>query len=787
MMKAIVNLKIFEDMRRYKMNEKEMSGILKHYCDAILKYDFEKQQFYVCYDKQFPERENKWYSREELEALHKGTHMYEPDEETAEKNFSLDALMKFRSSDEDCRSFEFRVGFKKLGIYRYEVIMQKTDDSEIIISYRNTHEEIFETALGKAISNAFDGVVYIDTQDGMCMIRNKDGEYKADYAETVSEYIKKYVAEEETERVENETKLSFVVERLKNQQSYSSYATVYSPNGGEVYKKLSFAYVGEGNRIIAMIASDVSDIVNKYSRRIKRYKKESYRDVLTKAYNRKYYEEKLKLKNIAVAGVAMVDIDDFKLCNDIYGHSAGDEVLGRIAETVRSSLEAIDVMVKYGGDEFLLIMPGVTRGEELKEKLERIRRSVDSMTFEEISDIKISISLGGTIARDEAVYEAANRADRLMYIEKSRKNMSVTEEDALKECDGAEKAVKQKVLIVDDSEINRSILANMLKEEFSIITANGGKDCVDKLQQYGTGISLVLLDIIMPETDGFEVLQYMNENGLIENIPVVLISCEKTGSMIKRAYEMGASDYISRPFDVEVVRKRVFNIIKVNMRQRRMTALISRQIYERERNNRVMVDILSRIVEFRNADSGSHVINIQHVTKIILDELMRITNKYKITWEEKNLITVASSLHDVGKISIDEKILNKPGKLTKEEFEIMKTHTTNGEAILKSIPEYSSEKIIRIAAEVCTWHHERYDGGGYPDGISGDDIPISAQIVSIADVYDALVSDRVYKKAIPHDEAIRMICSGECGAFNPILLTCLENVRNSLGKQLRTH
>lgn len=361
--------------------------------------------------------------------------------------------------------------------------------------------------------------------------------------------------------------------------------------------------------------------------------------------------------------------------------------------------------------------------------------------------------------------------------------MVVTEWDEngkKKEENSASEKLKQQILIVDDSEINREILKEILKEDYRILEAANGEKCLEQLERYGTGISLVLLDIVMPEMDGFEVLAAMNQNHWIEDIPVIMISSEDSDSYIRRAYEMGVSDYISRPFDAKIVYQRVLNMIKLYAKQRRLIRLVTRQIYEKERNNRMLIGILSQIVEFRNGESGRHVIHINLITQLLLEQLVKKTGKYQLSWEDRLLIATASALHDIGKVGIDEKILNKPGKLTKEEFEIMKTHTLIGAQMLDNLDMYRNEKLLKFAYEICRWHHERYDGKGYPDGLVGEEIPISVQVVSLADVYDALVSERVYKKAFSHEKALEMIQNGECGIFNPLLLQCMTEAQDKL-------
>ncbi len=514
----------------------------------------------------------------------------------------------------------------------------------------------------------------------------------------------------------------------------------------------------------------------KLMNKLMKYHAAMYTDALTGANNRRYFEDKLKKTHI-VAGVAMIDLDDFKLYNDTCGHDAGDMVLVTVVDVIRRCIRKSDVLVRYGGDEFLLVMPDIQE-EDFAHKLRQIKRNIHTATVAGYSNIRLSASVGGVFTDGKSLEEAVSKADKLMYQAKSKKNTVVTEESEL----AVDESNKLEILIVDDSQINREILAEMLGDEYRIHEAASGKECIKLLDQYGTGISLVLLDIVMPEMDGFEVLDYMAEHHWIEDIPVIMISSEDSVSSIRKAYELGVSDYISRPFDAHVVYQRVLNTIKLYVKQRRLITLVSDQMYERDKNNRMMVSILSQIVEFRNGESGSHVVNIKRITELLLDRLPMRTNKYTLSSTEQLLIPMAAALHDIGKIGIDDKILNKPGRLTKEEFEIMKTHSAIGANMLESLEQFHDEPLIKIAHDICRWHHERYDGRGYPDGLKGDEIPISAQIVSIADVYDALVSERVYKKAYTHEKAMNMILNGECGTFNPVLLECLKDIQDELVK-----
>ena len=518
------------------------------------------------------------------------------------------------------------------------------------------------------------------------------------------------------------------------------------------------------------------------------YRRELYTDALTGSYNRRYFEDQLKEQRMD-AGIAMIDLDDLKTHNDIYGHVAGDKVLVTVSAAIISCVRKTDRLVRYGGDEFLLVMPGISP-EAFVEKLHRIQNVIRSMSVEGYPQLKLSVSIGGTLTNGEAVGKAMCRADEYMYQAKTSKNTIVTEKDGQRTPEeivaaGRRNASRYRILIVDDSEMNRMILSEMLKGEFEILEAENGSVCLDMLSRYEMKISLILLDIVMPGMDGFGVLEYMNRNNLIKDIPVIMISGEDSGEVIKRAYEMGVSDYIKRPFDMEVVHRRVLNTIKLYAKQRRLVAMVMNQVFEKEKNSRMLISVLSEIVEFRNGESGTHVLNINTLTTMILEQLAKKTDKYHLSWSNRMLISTASSLHDIGKIGIDEKILNKPGRLTPEERKIMEKHTVIGADMLANLPMYEDEPLMKVAYQICRWHHERYDGKGYPDGIKGEEIPISAQVVALADVYDALTSERVYKKAYSHEEAVQMICNGECGTFNPLLLECLCEIQDHIKKELQ--
>ena len=514
-------------------------------------------------------------------------------------------------------------------------------------------------------------------------------------------------------------------------------------------------------------------------------KEKLYKDPLTGAYNRRYYEEVVR-KSIGPAGIALMDVDDFKICNDTYGHYAGDVALETAASAIQSCIRSSDLLIRYGGDEFLLVLPGIP-GDILQTKLEQISDAVRNAAVPGYSHFRLSLSIGGTMQTlTDPVEGIVRRADWLMYQAKCRKNAVMVEVPG-HSLAALEKLLQNKsqILLVDDSAMNRMILKEILGGDYRILEAENGQECLEKLQTEAENIALVLLDINMPVMDGFEVLKAMNANHTIEDIPVIMISSDDSDAAIRRSYELGANDYVNRPFDARIVYRRVTNTIKLYAKQRRLVQMVSDQIRARENNTDMLVGVLSHIVEFRNGESGAHVRHIRIITELLLHRLLEISSQYPITAEQQDNIPLASALHDIGKIGIDETILNKPGKLTPEEFEVVKTHSMLGAEMLHQLDNFNEQPLLQTAYEITRWHHERWDGRGYPDGLKGDEIPISAQLVALADVYDALTSERCYKKAFSHEKAVQMILNGECGAFNPLLLQCLTDVQTDLKVQLQ--
>ena len=565
------------------------------------------------------------------------------------------------------------------------------------------------------------------------------------------------------ENKSDSTKIEFI-----NGQCYQFFAQYIIVEGVEC----SIETAVKINEKVLVDSIGYKEIVEKYSATYA----SMYTDPLTGVYNRAYYEKVEKNVNTP-AGIAVIDIDDFKLCNDIYGHKAGDVALQTVTQIIRNNIRSNDKIIRIGGDEILLILDGIQE-ESFERKLERIRSQVRMARVKGYNKLQLSISIGAVVSMTETGEVSVTKADRLMYIAKSSKNRVVSEWNENKQITSSlneRDDNKPLVLVVDDSDMNRFLLSQILLDDYNVIEACDGVEATQIIQDHFKELSIVLLDIVMPRMDGFGVLEFMNANDLIQDLPVIMISSMDEDSAIRRCYELGISDYVRRPFSADVVGKRVYNIVRLYQRQRNLQREIREQVEEREKNSRVVTSIISHVVENRNGESGPHVIHVEQITEIILNRLTELTDMYKLSKEDKKQISLASALHDIGKIGIDEKILNKPGKLTEEEYEIMKTHTTIGAIMIHQVKMEEDDTLIQFAYEICRWHHEKWDGRGYPDGLKRNYIPISAQVVSIADVYDALVSERVYKKAYSHEKAIEMIINGECGEFNPLLIQCLKD------------
>lgn len=512
------------------------------------------------------------------------------------------------------------------------------------------------------------------------------------------------------------------------------------------------------------------------------YRGKLYRDAVTGAYNERYYQEKYRSR-ILTAGVAVLRVDDFKAANDVYGRYAGNSVLETVAGVLRRNLGEKDRLIRRGEDRLLLLLPEVGQSD-FGQKLEHLRLQLAAAGVPGYSHLHISVSIGGVWIRDGEVSAAVEHAERLATYAQMQKNTVITEQQPERTA-AAPVHRRQSVLIVDDSELNRKMLGQMLGSRFDIAEAASGEACLQLLEQNATGISIVLLDIHMPGIDGFTVLEEMNQKNLLEQIPVIMISSEDTVDAVRRAFDLGASDYISRPFDAKVVYQRIINTIQLYAKQHRLSAMAADLAFEKERASRMMIGILSQVVEKRNGESRDHVQRVAQLTSMLLAGLAQKTDRYPLTREMRRTIATAAALHDIGKMEICEDLLHKEGPLTEAERRTLQSHTLLGAQMLEEQPECRDDAFARTAYNICRWHHERYDGGGYPDGLQGEQIPIEAQVVGLADVYERLVSRPVDGHARTHSEVVQMICTGVCGAFNPLLLDCLQDMEAEIARAMQ--
>lgn len=512
------------------------------------------------------------------------------------------------------------------------------------------------------------------------------------------------------------------------------------------------------------------------------YRGKLYRDAVTGAYNERYYQEKY-CSRILTAGVAVLRVDDFKAANDVYGRCAGNSVLETVAGVLRRNLGEKDRLIRRGEDRLLLLLPEVGQSD-FGQKLEHLRLQLAAAGVPGYSHLHISVSIGGVWIQDGEVSAAVEHAERLATYAQMQKNTVITEQQPERTA-AAPVHRRQSVLIVDDSELNRKMLGQMLGSRFDIAEAASGEACLQLLEQNATGISIVLLDIHMPGIDGFTVLEEMNQKNLLEQIPVIMISSEDTVDAVRRAFDLGASDYISRPFDAKVVYQRIINTIQLYAKQRRLSAMAADLAFEKERASRMMIGILSQVVEKRNGESRDHVQRVAQLTSMLLAGLAQKTDRYPLTREMRRTIATAAALHDIGKMEICEDLLHKEGPLTEAERRTLQSHTLLGAQMLEEQPECRDDAFARTAYNICRWHHERYDGGGYPDGLQGEQIPIEAQVVGLADVYERLVSRPVDGHARTHSEVVQMICTWVCGAFNPLLLDCLQDMEAEIARAMQ--
>lgn len=356
--------------------------------------------------------------------------------------------------------------------------------------------------------------------------------------------------------------------------------------------------------------------------------------------------------------------------------------------------------------------------------------------------------------------------------------------------------MRNKILIVDDMLFNRQILRNILKDDFELLEADNGRVALDVMEKHYDDLVAVLLDIVMPEMDGIQVLQVMVEKNYVDRLPVLMVTGEQDIHLVEKCFDYGIADFIKKPFEGKMIKKRVNKIVNLYLQKdeykskyeqqmvalRNQYKLLQDQAEKLKKSNDKMIYTLGTLVEYRSMESenSDHILHVQMLTRVLAEHLMKSYPEYGLTKDIINTIVSASALHDVGKIAIPDSILLKPGKLTAQEFDYVKSHTIRGEVMIRSISGLWEKEYVRYSLEICRHHHERYDGRGYPDKLKGDDIPLSAQLVSLADVYDGLTGERIYKEAFSLEAAYNMILQGECGVFSPKLMECFRHAKTDL-------
>ena len=653
---------------------------LSHYCDMLWEYDCLNGKIFIHYDLIAKEYENSSYTVNELIRLFKNEFHICVNELIRDKYLNEKYLKSFFEENKSYEEFEIQFATDNSGLIWYCVRVERIADV-IIVSGKNMYNEFKERSIYNSVKGSFENVISIDVRIGTCVVvhskRTLSHPAKTyDYNNTMKMFVDKYTAEDDRECLKNELSLDYVVKRLEEENEYNIYVNVISASGKKSCKKVTFSYTDKSKSFITFSTVNMDEIVTRYERMLNDLKRKSRNDMLTGVYNRNFYEANIKNQSFT-GGVAIFDIDNFKLCNDTKGHGAGDELLVRVSQIIKSEITDDDKLIRYGGDEFLLLIPGAS-SSALEKTLNRIQKSVRNSNLNETDGFTLSLSVGGVIAKNETLQEAAYRADRLMYRAKSKKNAVVTEQNQFAYNGGECYGSAQKILIADDWELNRKVLCDMIGNDFEILEARDGRECMELIGEYGTGISLILLDDIMPGTDGFEILAEMNRLHYIDDIPVIMITSNGTDNNIRRAFSLGVSDYISRPFDPKVVTQRIQNTLRLHLKQQRLTSIITKQLGESQNSERIMTEVLSGILGRKNGESAAHIRHIRKVTAMLLERLILKTDKYGLSWHDCEIIADASVLHDIGKIEIDSKILNKPGRLTPKEREELKDTLNQG-------------------------------------------------------------------------------------------------------------
>lgn len=511
-------------------------------------------------------------------------------------------------------------------------------------------------------------------------------------------------------------------------------------------------------------------------------------DSLTGLYNRGEFEKRVNNDLVhnqdGMCAMILIDIDNMKIMNSIFGHQAGDIVINLVASILVRLRSKNAILSRMGGDHFGVYLPmadGLSGQGENNLYYKKLTEALQAINIPNFPGINVSLSIGYVRQlRNTTSFVSLYRCSEAALQHAKAKGRSRIEEYS-KEC--TEHSKEKYVLIVSNNEDKLKMIRRIFQTRFKTIEAKTSEKAIECIEQSNQKIAIVLAEIYANGIDGFAVLDYMRTMDYILKVPIVFLSSNYMEDVYKNAFSYGVIDVITEPYDAYSLSSRLNNIIELYHHKNHLEEMTRRQTDKIEKQNAKIIDSLGTVVEFRDMESGAHIRRVKTFTRIIAEQVMRRCPEYELSHWKIKMITEASPLHDIGKIAIPDSILLKPGKLTSEEYEIMKTHTTKGYEIIHKIFDDSEEEYRMYCTSIARYHHEKFDGSGYPEGLSGDDIPLCAQIVSVADAYDALLSKRCYKDAYSYDEASDMIMNGECGKFNPKILSCFREVKQELEKK----
>lgn len=543
-----------------------------------------------------------------------------------------------------------------------------------------------------------------------------------------------------------------------------------------------------GEQEAEIMITDISDVSVLAGVRAndQNYLEMSQHDLLTGLFNRGTFEKKVdadldRQKN-GMCAMLLMDVDNLKIINDVYGHQTGDLAINLVASQLMNICKKGALLSRTGGDEFCIYIPSAESQEQLQMLAEQMIGVVQQIELPDFTEVRISASVGTVfLHRTDSTFDVLySRADVALFQAKQNgRNRTELYSSVLAQ----REQFSQSVLLVSRAGSQQRDIRRVFENRFNIIEADSDAGAIQMIEEMQDKLVIVLTELYAHEIDGFVILDYMRRMDYIKTVPVVFMAAEYIEDVYKNAYSHGVIDIVTEPIDLYSLSSRLNNIIDLYQHKNNLEVMTRKQTEKIQRQNEKIIDSLGTVVEFRDMESGAHIQRVKTFTRLLAKQVMQDCPEYELTAHKIQCITEASPLHDVGKIAISDTILLKPGKLTPEEFEIMKTHTTKGWDIIMRLLDEDEPEYVMYCSSIAKYHHEKYDGKGYPEGLFEDDIPICAQIVSVADVYDALVSRRCYKNAFGYETAFGMIVNGECGMFNPKLIKCLHKVRSQFEEQ----